>query len=75
MKTTVKALLLMVTAFVFVAEAAAQQVSATTVVDQHYATQSSKYRLMMIALAGIYAGYVMISLRRKRSINRILGKL
>ena len=73
MKTTVKALLLLVTAFVFSADVFAQKISAAAVVDQHYAAQSSNYRMMMVALGVVYACYLMFSLRRKRQMKRFMG--
>lgn len=74
MKKTVKVLLLMVTAFVFSAEVFAQQISAAAVVDQHYSSQTSDYRLMMIALGVVYAFYLAFSLRRKRQMRRFMGR-
>jgi hypothetical protein len=73
MKTTVKALLLMVTAFVFTTDVFAQKISAAAVVDQHYAAEFSNYRLMMFALGVVYACYLLFSLRRKRQMRRFMG--
>ena len=46
---------------------------ATAVADQHYAAQTANYKLMMIALAGVYGIYLFLRIRRKREMDRILG--
>lgn len=73
MKKSIKVLLVFLAAIVCTIEASAQQISAA-VADQHYAAQTSKYKLMMLALAGVYAVYMVLNLRRKREMNRFLGK-
>lgn len=68
-------ILLLAISFTFTAsEAAAQKVGAAAVVDQHYAAQSANYKLMMIGLALVYGVYLLLSLRRKKEMNRFSGK-
>ncbi len=76
MKTTIKTMVLTAAAFIFFAtEASAQKISAAVVIDQDYATQTSSYKLMMIALAGVYALYVVLYVKRKKEVNRFMGKI
>jgi len=75
MKTTFKAILMTVAAFIFFAtQLSAQTVSAAAVVDQHYAAQTSSYKLMMLALAAVYGLYVMLYAKRKKEVNRFMGR-
>lgn len=74
MKTFIKSLLLVFVSVVLISvDAAAQKVAAAAVADQHYAAQTANYKLMMIALAGVYGIYLFLRIRRKREMDRILG--
>jgi uncharacterized membrane protein len=76
MKTTIKTIVITVAAFIFFAtEVSAQKVSAAAVVDQHYAAQTSSYKLMMLALAGVYGLYVVLYVKRKKEVNRFMGRV
>lgn len=56
-------------------EAAAQKISAAAVADQHYAAQTANYKLMMVGLAVAYGIYLMLYVKRKREVNRFMGKI
>ena len=74
MKTTIKAVVLAFVAIIaFASETNAQQLSAA-IIDQHSASEANNYKLMMLALAGIYAVYTMLNLKRKRELNRLMGR-
>jgi uncharacterized membrane protein len=76
MKTTIRTIVITVAAFIFFAtEVSAQKVSAAAVVDQHYAAQTSSYKLMMLALAGVYGLYVVLYVKRKKEVNRFMGRV
>ena len=73
MKATIKTLAIAIVMIIFSTGVNAQQLSAA-IVDQHNAAETTNYKLMMLALAGIYAVYMVISMKRKREISRLMGK-
>ncbi len=76
MRTTIKTLVVIVASFIlFTVEASAQKLSAAAIVDQHYATQTNSYKWMMLGLAGVYAVYMMLYMKRRREVNRFMGKI
>ena len=76
MRTTIKTLVLALVAFIcFATEASAQKLSAAAVVDQHYATETAHYKVIMLGLAVVYAVYMMLYMKRKREVNRFMGKI
>jgi hypothetical protein len=74
MRTTIKTLVLAVAAIICATvEASAQQLSAA-IVDQHNPNETSNYKFMMLGLAVIYVVYTMLNMKRKRELNRLMGK-
>jgi hypothetical protein len=74
MRTAIKSIAIVFAAIIaFVSETNAQQLSAA-IVDQHNASEASNYKLMMLGLAIAYSVYMMFNMKRKREINRLMGK-
>ncbi len=75
MRTAIKTLVLAIVALICTTvEASAQKISAAAIVDQHYASQTANYKYMMLMLAIAYGVYMMLYIKRKREVNRFLGK-
>jgi Ca2+/Na+ antiporter len=74
MRTAIKTIAIVFAAMIaFISESNAQQLSAA-IVDQHSPSETSSYKLMMLGLAIAYCVYMMFSMKRKREINRLMGK-
>ncbi len=74
MKTTIKTLVLsFVAVFLFTVAASAQKVS-VAIVDQHYAAETAHYKFIMAGLAAIYVVYLVVHNKRRKEVNRFLGK-
>ena len=76
MRTAIKSFVLALVAIICVSiEASAQKISAAAVVDQHYAAQTATYKFMMLVLALAYGVYLALHMKRRREMNRFLGKI
>ncbi len=74
MKTTIKTLVLsFVAVLLFTVSASAQKVS-VAIVDQHYASETAHYKFIMAALATVYVVYLVLHNKRRKEVNRFLGK-
>jgi hypothetical protein len=74
MKTVIKSIIMSVAAmFCFAVSVSAQKVS-VAIVDQHYAAETTHYKLLIGALASIYVVYLVLHNKRRREVNRFLGK-
>ncbi len=74
MKTTIKTLVLSIVAvFLFTVAASAQKVS-VAIIDQHYASETAHYKFIMAGLAAIYVVYLVLHNKRRKEVNRFLGK-
>ncbi len=74
MKTTIKTLVLSVVAmFLFTVSVSAQKVS-VAIVDQHYASETAHYKFIMAGLAIVYVVYLVLHNKRRKEVNRFLGK-
>lgn len=58
---------------VFAATVNAQRV-AVAVVDQHYASETSHYKIIMGALIFAYVVYMVLHNKRKKEMNRLMGR-
>ena len=75
MKTTIKTLAIAIAAITCSAvEASAQKISAAAIVDQHYASETSNYKFMMLVLAAAYGVYVILHNKRRKQADRFLGR-
>jgi len=75
MRTTIKAFAIAVVAMICsTVEVSAQKIAAAAIVDQHNASETANYKLMMLGLAIIYGVYVMLSMKKKRELSRLMGR-
>jgi hypothetical protein len=44
------------------------------VVDKHFDAQASSYKMIMGLLAAVYVVYLVLHNKRRREVNRFLGK-
>jgi hypothetical protein len=74
MKTTIKSIIMSVAAlFCFAVGVSAQKVS-VAIVDQHYASEETHYKMLMGLLASAYVVYMVMHNKRRKEVNRFLGK-
>ena len=74
MKTVIKSIILSAAAMIcFAVSVHAQKVS-VAIVDQHYAAEDAKYKFLMGAIAAVYVVYIVMHNKRRREVNRFLGK-
>ncbi len=74
MKTIIKTLVLsFIAVILFTVSASAQKVS-VAIVDQHYASETAHYKFIMAGLAVIYVVYLVVHNKRRKEVNRFLGK-
>jgi hypothetical protein len=70
MKTLIKSIIMSVAAiFCFAVSVSAQKVS-VAIVDQHYAAETTHYKLLMGLLASAYVVYLVVHNKRRKSIKR-----
>lgn len=50
------------------------QKMAVAVVDQHYAVETAHYKYIMVALVSAYVIYMVLHNKRRKEIDRLLGK-
>jgi hypothetical protein len=70
MKTVIKSIIMSVAAmFCFAVSVSAQKVS-VAIVDQHYATETANYKLLMGLLASAYVAYLVVHNKRRKAAKR-----
>jgi negative regulator of sigma E activity len=74
MKTAIKSLAIVLAAIICSVEASAQKIAAAAIVDQHYASETNNYKFMMLVLGAAYGVYVILHNRRRKQMDRFLGK-
>jgi hypothetical protein len=74
MRTKIQAIVMTVAAMIcFTASVSAQKVS-VAIIDQHYAAETTHYKMIMGLLASVYVVYLVIHNKRRREVNQFLGK-
>jgi hypothetical protein len=74
MRTKIQAIAMTVAVIIcFTVSVHAQKV-AITVVDRHFDAQASSYKTIMGLLAAVYVVYLVLHNKRRREVNRFLGK-
>jgi Ca2+/Na+ antiporter len=75
MKTAMKTLAIAIVAMIgSTIEASAQKIAAAAIVDQHYTSETNNYKFMMLVLGAAYGVYVILHNRRRKQMDRFLGK-